>query len=433
MTGVELNDDCLIDKFIKYNEINQMQPIIKTANNLLFSKSNNNNGFLELPSLYNTEYLDELNYTAEEIQKNTNIFISLGIGGSYLGQRMAISFLNGNFYNYKNKKTKIFYAGNSLSGTYLYDLLKLIDNNDFSINVISKSGTTLETSIAFRIFKRKLMSMYSNDELKKHIFITTSDSGPLKQEAETYGYKMFLIPKSVGGRFSVLSPVGLLPIAVSGGNIKKLLQGANDAQKNLQNDDINYNDAYKYAAIRNILYRKGYDIELFESYEPQLMYFGEWWKQLVGESEGKDGKGIYPSSLNFTTDLHSIGQYIQDGKRMLMETVLSIDKPSYDEYVPLDEDNFDNLNYLHNISMNKINYMAYKGVIKAHSNGGVPVIKINVPKMNEYYLGYLIYFFELSISISGYVNGVNPFDQPGVEDYKKNMFELLKKIKNKDN
>ena len=430
MAYIKLNDKYVAD-FMHQYELKQFQPLITTANRMLREGSGAGNefrGFLNLPINYDREELQRIKQAAKLIQSNSEIFVSIGIGGSYLGQRMAISYLNGSFYNDDpNRQTpKVLYAGNSLSGTYLHDLLTIIGDHDFSINIISKSGTTLETSLAFRILRKKLFEKYSAAEVKNHLFITTDRKhGALKQEANEAGYQSFVIPDNIGGRFSVLTAVGLLPIAVAGGDLDQILQGAADAYHDFSDDDINKNDAYRYAAIRNVLYRKGYAIELLESYEPNLTYFNEWWKQLTGESEGKDGKGIYPASAIFTTDLHSLGQYIQDGRRFLMETVLNVIKAPRDEVVSKDAKNLDGLNYLVGSSMNEINQKAYQGVVLAHVAGGVPVMSIDIPELNAYSLGYLIYFFEIAIAISGYVNGINPFNQPGVEEYKHNMFKLL--------
>lgn len=430
MAYITLNDKYVAD-FMHQHELEQMQPLITTANQMLREGSgagNNFRGFLDLPINYDKDELQRIKQAARLIQSNSEIFISIGIGGSYLGQRMAISYLNGSFYNDdpERQTPQVLYAGNSLSGTYLHDLLKIIGDHDFSINIISKSGTTLEPSLAFRVLRNKLFAKYSPAEVKHHLFVTTDrQHGALKKEAETAGYQTFVIPDDIGGRFSVLTAVGLLPIAVAGGDLDQILQGAADAHQDFSSDDLTQNEAYRYAAIRNVLYRKGYAIELLESYEPNLTYFSEWWKQLTGESEGKDGKGIYPASASFTTDLHSLGQYIQDGRRILMETVLNVIKPPYDEVVCNDAKNLDGLNYLTGDSMNEINHKAYQGVIAAHVAGGVPVMSIDVPELSAYSLGYLIYFFEIAIAISGYVNGINPFNQPGVEAYKHNMFKLL--------
>lgn len=431
MAYISLNDQ-YINQFVHAHELVQIQPMINTADQLLRSGTGAGHtfrGFLNWPVTYDKLELQRIKDTAALIQHNSEIFISIGIGGSYLGQRMAIAYLNGNFYNDNpNRHTpQILYAGNSLSSAYLADLLTLLDGHDFAVNVISKSGTTLEPSLAWRVLKQKLQVQYGDDEIKNHLFITTDrQHGALKAEALAKGYQTFVIPDDIGGRFSVLTPVGLLPIAVAGGDITQLLQGAADARLAYHDPDIMHNDAYRYAALRNILYRKGYAIELLESYEPNLHYFSEWWKQLMGESEGKDGKGIYPSAANFTTDLHSLGQYIQDGRRILMETVLNVAKVSHDLSVPTDADNYDGLNYLAGRSINQVNHTAYTGVIQAHLAGGVPVMSVDIPELSAYSLGYLIYFFEIAAAISGYLNGINPFDQPGVEAYKKNMFALLK-------
>ena len=328
----------------------------------------------------------------------------------------------------RNGAPQVIFAGNSISSTYLADVLNLIGDRDFSINVISKSGTTTEPAIAFRVLKEKLIAKYGEEEAKKRIYATTDRAkGALKTEADAEGYEEFVVPDDIGGRFSVLSAVGLLPIAVAGGDIDQLMKGAEDASKEYTDADVNKNDAYKYAALRNILYRKGYTTELLENYEPTLQYFGEWWKQLMGESEGKDQKGIYPSSANFSTDLHSLGQYIQEGRRDLMETVINVEKPNHDIDIPKEAENLDGLRYLEGRTMDEVNKKAYQGVTLAHNDGGVPVMTLNIPDQTAYTLGYMIYFFEAAVAVSGYLNGINPFNQPGVEAYKSNMFALLGK------
>lgn len=354
----------------------------------------------------------------------------IGIGGSYLGARAAIEFIHHGFFNLlsaeKRNAPQIFFAGNSISSSYVHDLLELVGDRDFSVNVISKSGTTTEPSIAFRVFKEKLVEKYGKEAAKERIYATTDRArGALKTEADAEGYETFVIPDDVGGRFSVLTPVGLLPIAASGADVDAIMQGADEARVAYQDADLTKNEAYQYAALRNILYRKGYTTEILENYEPSLQYFSEWWKQLMGESEGKDQKGIYPSSANFSTDLHSLGQYIQEGRRNLMETVVKVAKPNHDVEIPKEEENLDGLGYLEGKSMDFVNTKAFQGVVLAHTDGNVPNMIVNIPDRSAYTLGYTIYFFEIAVAISGYLNGINPFNQPGVEAYKKNMFALL--------
>ena len=385
-------------------------------------------GWLNLPQNYDKEEFARIQKAAKKIQSDSEVLIVIGIGGSYLGAKAAIDFLNNTFYNMLPAEQRDFpqvlFAGNSISSSYLNDLVNLIGDRDFSINVISKSGTTTEPSIAFRVLKDKLIKKYGKEEAKGRIYATTDRAkGALKTESDAE----FVVPDDIGGRFSVLTAVGLLPIAVAGGDIDQLMKGAADARLEYTDTDVTKNDAYKYAALRNILYRKGYTTELLENYEPTLQYFSEWWKQLMGESEGKDQKGIYPSSANFSTDLHSLGQYIQEGRRNLMETVVNVEKPNSDIDIPADEQNLDGLGYLEGHTMDFVNKKAYQGVVLAHTDGGVPVMTVNIPDQTAYTLGYMITFFELAVSISGYLNGINPFNQPGVEAYKKNMFALLGK------
>lgn len=345
---------------------------------------------------------------------------------------MAIDFLHDSFY-YSQKPADrkfplVLFAGNSLSSSYLHDLVQLIGDRDFSVNVVSKSGTTTEPAIAFRIFRELLVKKYGEEGANQRIYATTdAKRGALKTEADDAGWETFVIPDGVGGRYSVLSAVGLLPIAVSGANIDQLMAGAADAEKSYTNPDLTQNEAYQYAAYRNILYRKGFTTELLENYEPNMTMFAEWWKQLAGESEGKDQKGIYPSSANFTTDLHSLGQYIQEGMRNLMETVVKLDTPNHDVTIPAAENDLDGLAYLQGKNMDWVNTKAYQAVVAAHNAGGVPVMTVHIPREDEYTLGSLIYFFEVAMGISGYLNGINPFNQPGVEAYKTNMFGLLGK------
>ena len=389
-------------------------------------------GWLNLPSKYNKKEFNKIKKCAEKIRKDSEILLVIGIGGSYLGARAVIEGLNHTFYNYLNKEQRkypqVLFVGNNLSGTYLEDLIELIGDRDLSVNVISKSGTTTEPAIAFRVFREFLENKYSVKEAKKRIYVTTDEKkGALKQLADKEGYETFVIPDNVGGRYSVLTAGGLLPIALSGVEIDRLMEGAKFAEEKYSDKNIKYNDCYKYAVLRNILYSNKKDIEILSVYEPKLHYFIEWWKQLFGESEGKDGKGIYPSGAEFTTDLHSMGQYIQEGRRNLFETVLSIEKEKNSIKINLDEDNLDGLNYLTGKTLDYVNKKALEGTISAHVEGGVPNIIINLEKLDEETMGHLIYFFELACAMSGKLLGVDPFNQPGVEKYKTNMFKLLEK------
>lgn len=420
-----------LTKFVHENELSEMQALIKACDQELRQKTGAGSdftGFVDLPIEYDHEEFDRIKRAAKKIRNDSEVFVAIGIGGSYLGARMACDFLNLNFGNWQdNRKNPIvIFAGNSISGTYLHEILELIGDKDFSINVISKSGTTTEPSIAFRILKEKLIKKYGKSEAAKRIYATTDrKKGALKTESDAEGYEEFVVPDAIGGRYSVMSAVGLLPIAVAGGNIDQLMDGFSAGRKEYSSFDLNKNEAYQYAALRNILLRKGYETEILENYEPSLQYLGEWWKQLAGESEGKDQKGIYPSSANFSTDLHSLGQYIQEGRRFLFETVVKVEHPRYDLEIPKENDNLDGLQYLEGKKMSYVNEQAYRGVVIAHTDGGVPVMTINIDQQDEYTLGQLIYFFEIAIGISGYLNGINPFNQPGVEAYKNNMFALL--------
>ncbi|APU71040.1 glucose-6-phosphate isomerase [Companilactobacillus crustorum] len=424
-------DDSKLNKFIHENELGEMQALVTAADDELRKGTGAGadfRGFIDLPVDYDKDEFARIKKAAKKIQSDSEVFVGIGIGGSYLGARAAIDFLSSSFYNVKNEKDvpEVYFCGNSISPNYLADLLDVIGDRDFSINIISKSGTTTEPSIAFRILKAKLIEKYGVEGAKGRIYATTDRAkGALKTESDAEGYEEFVVPDDIGGRFSVLTAVGLLPIAVAGADIDKLMEGAAAARTDYSSADLTKNDAYKYAALRNILYRKGYTTELLENYEPNVQYFGEWWKQLMGESEGKDQKGIYPSSANFSTDLHSLGQYIQEGRRNLMETVVLIDKPRHDVTIPAEKDNLDGLEYLENKSMDFVNKKAYEGVVLAHTDGGVPVMSVHIEKQDAFNLGYLMYFFEIAVGISGYLNGINPFNQPGVEAYKKNMFGLL--------
>ncbi|OEH86116.1 glucose-6-phosphate isomerase [Desulfuribacillus stibiiarsenatis] len=389
-------------------------------------------GWLELPQKYNQEEFNRILKEAKRIQENSDILIVVGIGGSYLGARAVIESLQHTFYSLlpKEKRTapQILYLGNNISSRYINDLLDVIIDRDVSVNVISKSGTTTEPAIAFRIIKDWLENKYGKEIAKSRIYATTDQQkGALKQLANEEGYETFVVPDDVGGRYSVLTAVGLLPIAVSGINIEELMQGAKDAYADLLAPNLMKNDAYLYAAIRNTLYNKGKTIEVFASYEPSLTYISEWWKQLFGESEGKDGKGIFPAAVNFTTDLHSMGQYVQDGLRNLFETVVYVETSNREIVIEAKEQDADELNYLAGKSLDFINYKALQGTMLAHTDGHVPNLTIMIPELSPYYIGYLLYFYQKTCAISGYLLGVNPFDQPGVEAYKKNMFALLGK------
>ena len=389
-------------------------------------------GWLTWPEKYDKKEFERIKKCAKKIQNNSDVLIVIGIGGSYLGARAVIESLTNSFYNLQDKEIRkfpqILYVGNNLSATYINDLIDLIQDKDFSINVISKSGTTTEPAIAFRIFRNLLEAKYGIQEAQKRIIVTTDkEKGALKQLAEEEGYETFVIPDNIGGRYSVLTPVGLLPIAVAGINIDKLMEGARFAQEKYNDPNLKYNDCYKYAAARNVLYKKQKNIEILACYNPKLHYMIEWWKQLYGESEGKNLKGIFPAGVEFTTDLHSLGQYIQEGQRSLFETVISVVKENSDIKLQFEEDNLDGLNYLADRTINDVNKKAMQGTIQAHVDGGVPNILIKVDKLNEETIGHLIYFFEKACAMSGILLGVNPFNQPGVEKYKTNMFKLLNK------
>ncbi len=386
-------------------------------------------GWLELPTNYDKEEFERIKTAAKRIRETSEVFVCIGIGGSYLGARAVIESLTNTFYNYSKRETpQILYAGNNISPNYIADMIDLIGNRDFSINVISKSGTTTEPAIAFRIFREILENKYGIDEARKRIYVTTDKAkGALKELSNEEGYETFVVPDNIGGRYSVLTAVGLLPIAVAGINIDDLMQGAKYAQDKYSDGNLKYNECYQYAVVRNILYRNDKTIEILVNYEPKMHYFTEWWKQLFGESEGKEERGIFPAGVDFTTDLHSLGQYIQDGRRDLFETVINVVNTAVD--IPLKEevDNLDGLNYLAGKTMDFVNKKAMEGTIKAHVDGRVPNILINIEDLKEKTIGHLIYFFELACAMSGNILGVNPFNQPGVEEYKKNMFKLLGK------
>jgi glucose-6-phosphate isomerase len=421
--------------FISENELKNMSKLANAAKDQLLSKSGAGSDFLgwiDLPINYDKAEFERIIKAAEKIKSDSDILLVIGIGGSYLGARATIEALTHSFYNNlskENRKTpQIYFVGNSISGTYLKHLMELVSGKDFSINMISKSGTTTEPAIAFRVFKKMLEQKYGKDEAKKRIYATTDKSrGALKSFATAEGYESFVVPDDVGGRFSVLTAVGLLPIAAAGIDIAELMNGAASARQRCLHNDFYENDSMLYAAVRNILLRKGKNIEIVANYEPSLHYVSEWWKQLFGESEGKDQKGIFPAAVDLTTDLHSMGQYIQDGARILFETVLNVEKPKEDITLELEDNNLDGLNYLAGKTMDFVNKSAANGTILAHTDGNVPNLVVNIPEQTAFYLGELFYFFEFACGVSGYILGVNPFDQPGVESYKKNMFALLGK------
>ena len=421
--------------FISNEEVSYMEKLVADAKEQLVSKTGAGNDFLgwiDLPVDYDKEEFARIKKAAEKIQSDSEVLVVIGIGGSYLGARAAIEFLRHGFYNNLPKEARktpeIYYAGNSISGTYLKGLVDVIGDRDFSVNIISKSGTTTEPAIAFRVFKAMLEEKYGKEGAAKRIYATTDKAkGALKNLATEEGYETFVVPDDVGGRFSVLTAVGLLPIAVSGADIDKLMEGAAEGRKLALEKDFAENDALQYAAIRNILLRKGKTIEVLANYEPACHYVSEWWKQLYGESEGKDQKGIFPASVDLTTDLHSMGQFIQDGSRLMFETVMNIETSREEVVIGEEPVDLDGLNYLAGKNMDFVNKSAMNGTILAHTDGNVPNLMVNIPEQNEFYLGELFYFFEFAVGISGYLLGVNPFNQPGVESYKKNMFALLGK------
>ncbi|WP_423189755.1 glucose-6-phosphate isomerase [Alkalibacterium sp. f15] len=435
MSYITFDDSKVMGQFIKNEELEYMQSQVSAAHQLLREKTGPGNEFLgwvDLPMDYDKEEFSRIKKAAQKIKLDSEILVVIGIGGSYLGAKAALDFLNHNFYNSlnsdKRETPQIFFAGNNISSTYLTDLIEVIGEKDFSVNIISKSGTTTEPALAFRVFKNLLNEKYGEEEARTRIFATTDkEKGALKSLADAEGYESFVIPDDVGGRFSVLTAVGLLPIAVGGGDVDKLMEGANQARQDFSDDKISGNSAYQYAALRNILYRKGKVTELLVNYEPNLQYISEWWKQLFGESEGKDQKGIYPSSANFSTDLHSLGQYIQEGRRNLFETVIKVEKPKKSLTIPKEKEDLDGLGYLEGKEIDFVNTKAFEGTLLAHTDGEVPNFVLTIPDTSAYTLGYLFYFFEVAVAVSGYMNGVNPFDQPGVEAYKKNMFALLGK------
>ncbi|BCN32917.1 glucose-6-phosphate isomerase [Anaeromicropila herbilytica] len=428
-------DYSLTNGFISAEEIKMMESVAENAKSQLLNKTGAGNDFLgwiDLPVNYDKEEFEAIKKAAAKIQNDSEVLVVIGIGGSYLGARAAIEFLRHSFYNSVSKEIRktpeIYYVGNNISSTYISHLLEVIGDRDFSINMISKSGTTTEPAIAFRVFKKLLIEKYGKEEAAKRIYATTDKAkGALKNLATEEGYESFVVPDDVGGRFSVLTAVGLLPIAVSGADIDKLMKGAAAMRERCINNSFAENDSVKYAAVRNILLRKGKSIEVLANYEPALHFVNEWWKQLFGESEGKDQKGIFPAAVDLTTDLHSMGQFIQDGQRTMFETVMSLEKSVCEIILEEEEVDLDGLNYLAGKSVDFINKSAMKGTLLAHTDGHVPNLLVNVPTQDEFSLGQLFYFFEFACGVSGYILGVNPFDQPGVESYKKNMFALLGK------
>ena len=425
-------DDKYLKGFVREHELSMCAPAVKAAHDTLESRKGPGNDFLgwvDLPVDYDKEEFERIKKAAAKIKSDSEVLIVIGIGGSYLGARAAIEALKSSLYNSLKKDTPdIYFVGCSLSPTYLSEVISIVEGRDFSVNIISKSGTTTEPALAFRIFRDLLVEKYGEEGAKGRIYATTDKArGTLKEFSDKKGYETFVVPDDVGGRFSVLTAVGLLPIACAGCDIDALMKGAAAAREAYAVCDLEKNDCYKYAAYRNILYRKGKSIEMLISYENSFQMMAEWYKQLYGESEGKENKGLFPASAVFSTDLHSMGQFIQDGSRVMFETVIQFAKPQKDLFVKDDPDNLDGLNFLSNQNMSVVNRKAFEGTVIAHTEGGAPNIVIEVPELNEFELGYLIYFFEKACAISGYMLGVNPFDQPGVESYKKNMFALLGK------
>ena len=421
--------------FFGEHELTYLSDAVKVAHHSLHEQTGAGNDFLgwiDLPVDYDKEEFSRIQKSAEKIKNDSDILLVIGIGGSYLGARAAIEMLNHSFYNAlpkeKRSTPQVLFVGQNISSTYMRDLMDLLDGKDFSINVISKSGTTTEPALAFRIFRNKLEEKYGVEEARKRIYATTDKSkGALKTLATDEGYETFVVPDDIGGRYSVLTAVGLLPIAVSGVEIETMMNGAAQAREDFGKSELAENPAYQYAAVRNALYNKGKTIEMLINYEPGLQYFAEWWKQLFGESEGKDQKGIYPSSANFSTDLHSLGQYVQEGRRDLFETVIKVSEPRHELKIEEADSDLDGLNYLAGETVDFVNNKAFEGTLLAHTDGGVPNLIVEIPAMDAYTFGYLVYFFEKACAMSGYLLGVNPFDQPGVEAYKVNMFALLGK------
>ena len=421
--------------YVHEHEVESMKALTESARKLLLSKSGAGNdylGWIDLPVDYDKEEFARIKKAAEKIKSDSDVLVVIGIGGSYLGARAAIEFLGHNFFNSVSKDLRkapeIYFVGNSISSNYLAGLVDVIGDRDFSVNIISKSGTTTEPAIAFRVFKKMLEEKYGKDEAAKRIYATTDKAkGALKKLADAEGYEEFVVPDDVGGRFSVLTAVGLLSIAVSGVDIDELMAGAASARKRCIENDFDNNDAMQYAALRNIMLRKGKSVEILCDYEPSLHYTLEWWKQLMGESEGKDNKGLFPASVDLTTDLHSMGQFIQDGSRIMFETVLNVEKTSREIVIENEDEDLDGLNYLAGKTMDFVNKCAMNGTILAHTDGNTPNLRVDIPEQTPFYLGELFYFFEFACGLSGYMLGVNPFNQPGVESYKKNMFALLGK------
>lgn len=421
--------------FVKESEISCLSEFIKTAHGMLHNKTGAGNDFLgwvDLPKAYDKAEFARIKAAAEKIKSDSDALVVIGIGGSYLGARAAIEALSHSFYNMlpkSDRKTpEVYFVGNSISSTYIMELFELLKDKDISVNIISKSGTTTEPALAFRVFREYMEKKYGKAGASKRIYATTDKArGALKKLADEEKYESFVIPDDVGGRFSVLTAVGLLPIAVAGIDIDAMMKGAADACDLYNNPDVATNECYQYAAVRNALYRKNKTTEIMVNYEPSLHFLTEWWKQLYGESEGKDQKGIFPAGVDFTTDLHSMGQYVQDGLRNIFETVLSVEAPRKNMTIKEDKDNIDGLNFLTGKDIDTVNKKAMQGTILAHTDGGVPNLVVNIPKMDSYWFGNIVYFFEKACGISGYLLGVNPFDQPGVEAYKKNMFALLGK------
>ncbi|WP_110928662.1 glucose-6-phosphate isomerase [Bacillus massiliglaciei] len=421
--------------FIGEHEVTYLQDAVKVAHHSIHEQTGQGSDFLgwvDLPVDYDKEEFARIQKAAAKIKEDSDILLVIGIGGSYLGARAAIEMLQHSFYNILDKEQRstpqVLFVGNNISSTYMKDLMDLLQGKDFSINVISKSGTTTEPALAFRIFRSLLEEKYGKEEAKGRIFATTDkEKGALKTVADEEGFETFVIPDDVGGRYSVLTAVGLLPIAVSGADIEAMMAGAAQAREDFSSSELEKNIAYQYAAVRNALYNKGKTIEMLINYEPGLQYFSEWWKQLFGESEGKDLKGIFPSSANFSTDLHSLGQYVQEGRRDLFETVIKVNSARHELTIPEAENDLDGLNYLAGKTVDFVNNKAFEGTLLAHTDGGVPNLVVNVPALDAYTCGYLVYFFEKACAMSGYLLGVNPFDQPGVEAYKVNMFALLGK------
>lgn len=425
-------DDKYLKGFVREHELSAMAPMVKAAHDTLAAKNGPGSDFLgwvDLPVDYDKEEFERIKAAAAKIKGDSKVLIVIGIGGSYLGARAAIEALRSTLYNSLKKDTpEIYFIGNSISPTYLNEVISLVEGRDFSVNIISKSGTTTEPALAFRVFRDLLVERYGEDGARSRIYATTDKArGTLKELSDKKGYETFVIPDDVGGRFSVLTAVGLLPIACAGCDIDALMKGAAAAREEYSECDLDKNACYKYAALRNILYNKGKSVEMLISYENSFAMMAEWFKQLFGESEGKDGKGLYPSSAVFSTDLHSLGQFVQDGSRVMFETVLQFAEPQKEFFLRDEPTNVDGLNFLSNRNMSVVNRKAFEGTVIAHTEGGVPNIVLELPRLDEFELGYIIYFFEKACAISGYLLGVNPFDQPGVESYKKNMFALLGK------